>query len=157
MDYVQYSGEYYSEQNNSLSKKDVRSFQIKEVDPIYKKLLVEIAKRCMVKTYSCFFISQPTAYSKKITSKLKSLLWMTPPNEEYTLDLKSLIAISTLYNSELYKVATDHEIHFCDLAKHIAPSTAYFYDDVHFNENGSRKVSEILSLCVNEILAKNIN
>jgi len=77
---------------------------------------------------------------------------MTPPNVKYTLDLESLIGISQLYNQRLLELATENNIHFCDLAKEIPPTTDYFYDDVHFNENGSRAVANVLHGCLSTIL-----
>jgi hypothetical protein len=142
-------GEYYSEQNNSLSKEDIRSLRIKEVDPDYEKILIKIADRCNALSHECFFVSQPSAYSYDITTRLKSLLWMTPPNVDYTLDLQSLIEVASTYNSALMKIALDNGINFCDLAKEVPPSEKYFYDDVHFNENGSERVAVVLSQCIN--------
>ena len=74
---------------------------------------------------------------------------MTPPNVDYTLDLQSLIEVASTYNAALMKIALDNEINFCDLAKEVPPSEKYFYDDVHFNENGSERVAIVLSECIN--------
>ena len=125
--------------NNTAEGTETSFFKslIKDFDPDYEKVLIKIAERCNNLSHECFFVTQPSAYSYDITPKLKSLLWMTPPNEDYTLDLQSLIEIASTYNSALMKIATDNEINFCDLAKEIPPSEKYFYDDVHFNENDS--------------------
>jgi hypothetical protein len=37
---------------------------------------------------------------------------------------------------------------FCPLARSIPPTTEYFYDDCHFNENGARKVASLLADCL---------
>ena len=75
---------------------------------------------------------------------------MTPPNENYTLDLDSLIRISDLYNSFLKKTARKYNIYLCDLAEKIPPSTDFFYDDVHFNEKGSALVAKEIAKCIND-------
>ena len=145
-------GIYFSQQNNSLEKKDVREFLPENIDPDYESYVRRIATQCNDNSYLCFFLSQPTAYSTQLTDDLKERLWMTPPNVEYTLDLKSLISISQLYNQKLLEIATENNIHFCDLANEITPTIEYFFDDVHFNENGSKAVAELLHGCLSTIL-----
>ncbi|WP_165477961.1 SGNH/GDSL hydrolase family protein [Alteromonas sp. KUL42] len=145
-------GIYYSLQNNSLERNDVREFFPEDIDSSYESYVRWIATRCNNNSYLCIFVSQPSAYSTRLTKDLKERLWMTPPNVEYTLDLKSLIAISQLYNQKLFEIANENNIHFCDLAKEIPPTIEYFYDDVHFNENGSTAVAEVLHGCLSTIL-----
>jgi len=145
-------GVYYSQQNNSLEKNDVREFLPNDIHPNYESYVRQIATRCNENSYLCIFVSQPSAYSTQLTNDLKERLWMTPPNVKYTLDLESLIGISQLYNQRLLELATENNIHFCDLAKEIPPTTDYFYDDVHFNENGSRAVANVLHGCLSTIL-----
>jgi lysophospholipase L1-like esterase len=148
-------GGFYSDRNNSLMKEDVRKLKINNVDPEYYSNINEIAKKCSQKKYDCLFVTQPTAYSDKISPYLKSRLWMTPPDASYTLDLDSLINISTFYNLTLKKITDKYQLPLCDLANKIPPSEEYFYDDVHFNENGSKKVAEIISECINKLIFNN--
>ena len=147
-------GDYYSKQNNSLEKGDIRSFVPKIIDPQYETVVNKIATKCNENEYLCFFLNQPSAYSARLTPDLKKRLWMTPPNVEYTLDIDSLIAIANLYNNELKRIATDNAIHFCDIANQIHPTTEYFYDDVHYNEKGSVKVANAVLKCLIPILTK---
>ena len=147
-------GDYYSRQNNSLEKDDVRVFKPTFIDPHYESVINNIATRCNEKAYLCFFLSQPSAYSMQLTADLKKRLWMTPPNTDYTLDLASMISIANLYNNELRKIAAHNAIHFCNIADEIPPSIDYFYDDVHFNEKGSVKFANELVACLRPILSK---
>ena len=94
------------------------------------------------------FINQPNAYSINISNKLKKLLWMTPPDEKYTLDLSSLIKISEVYNNWIIDFGMKNEIAVCDLTNTTKPNTNFFYDDVHFNENGSKVVAEDIFRCI---------
>jgi lysophospholipase L1-like esterase len=147
-------GNYYSKQNNSLEKDDVRIFLPENIDSEYELMVKKIASKCNENKYICFFLNQPSAYSTQLTEDLKKRLWMTPPNVEYTLDLGSLIHTSNLYNTELKRLANNNDIYFCDIASQIKPTTDYFYDDVHFNEKGSVKVANAVLECLIPILRK---
>lgn len=147
-------GNPYSKQNNSLEKDDVRIFLPENIDSKYELVVKKIATKCNENEYICFFLNQPSAYSAQLTDELKKRLWMTPPNEEYTLDIASLIHISNLYNIELKRLASNNDIYFCDIASQIKPTTNYFYDDVHFNEKGSVKVANAVLECLMPILRK---
>lgn len=48
------------------------------------------------------------------------------------------------YNGVLRAVCAERGVECVDLAALLAPSTASFYDDVHFNEAGARRVGELL-------------
>lgn len=150
-----FDGSYYASQNNSLNRPNVRNIQIQSVDPDYDKYVRHIAQRCSDYEYSCMFVDQPSAYSQQVTEALRSRFWMTPPNETYTLPLSDLIQISHTYNEYLEDISKTYELQFCSLAEHIPPTELYFYDDVHFNENGALRVSEVISSCVNDYLNKN--
>lgn len=145
-------GDFYSKQNNSLEKDDVRIFLPENIDSEYELMVKKIATKCNENEYICFFLNQPSAYSAQLTEELKKRLWMTPPNKEYTLDIASLIHISNLYNIELKRLASNNDIYFCDIASQIKPTTDYFYDDVHFNEKGSVKVANAVIECMMSIL-----
>lgn len=143
-------GVHYYKRQNSLEKKDKRIFKPEDVKKDYKKVMIKIAKKCNNNNYKCMVITSPNAYSEKISEDLKVRLWMTPPNEDYTLDLKSLIHITNLYNNWLKVFAINNNLYFCDLAGKIEPSIKFLYDDSHFNENGSKKAAEEIAKCVNQ-------
>ena len=67
----------------------------------------------------------------------------------YTLNLEDLIYISSLYNNFLKNITSENKLNFCNLSNKIKPNINYFYDDCHFSEKGSKKVSEIVFECLN--------
>lgn len=142
------NGEYYSLQNNSLTRFDKRKLSIKSVSKNYQSAIEIITNNCKDKKYKCMFVNQPNAYSKKISNKLKKLLWMTPPDEKYTLDLESLNKIAKVYNNWIIDFGMKNEIAVCDLTHATEPNTNFFYDDVHFNENGSKVIAEEIFQCI---------
>ena len=141
-------GDYYRLQNDSLNRSIKVSMKLESVDELYKKFMSMIVEDCKKSSYKCMLMTQPSAYQENISPELKKRLWMTPPNEDYTLYLNSLINISTLYNEWLLEFEKSEGIPVCDLSKEIKPSTKYFYDDVHFNEKGSVKVAAVVAGCV---------
>ena len=143
-------GEYYSSQNDSLSRPVKKTFRPDTVSSNYREVLDAIADRCSNSPFSCMFVSQPNAYSPATGEDIKRFLWMTPPNTEYTLDLPSLTHIADTYNRHLLSVAEQSGLDGCDLASAIEPTLSMFYDDCHFNVNGARQVATVLSQCVTE-------
>ena len=102
-------------------------------------------KECKNKDLTCLFLDQPTAYQQNISDKLKSKLWMTPPNQTYTLSLDDLIYTSFKYNNWLKNEIFQNGLSFFKLSDKLEPNTTYFIDDCHFTENGSKQTSDDLS------------
>lgn len=145
--------EYLSQMGSSNSKKIIKKFQPKNVSDDYNFWISKLVKNCKNKKFTCIFMDQPNAYQKNISTELKSRLWMTPLFKDYALPFNDLVNISALYNNWLKKKITENNLNFVNLSSNIPPDLNYFFDDVHFTENGSIKVSEIL---FNYIMA-NIN
>ncbi len=70
---------------------------------------------------------------------------MTPFREDYTLDLTSMGGIADLYNQYLIRFARKQGHDLIDLAAAMPAGTASFYDDVHFNTEGARRVANVLT------------
>lgn len=143
-----FTGEYYSSQNDSLRRPDVRSFQPQSPHPDYLDTMDEISLACSETKVACMFVTQPSGYHDNTAVELKRNFWMTPPNSDYTLDFESLIGLAKLYNEYLLRYATQHGHLSCDAAASVAPTIDSFFDDCHFNENGARVVSSILHRCI---------
>jgi lysophospholipase L1-like esterase len=50
-----------------------------------------------------------------------------------------------LYNTEAMKICNDEKVMVMDLATLLPKSSRYFYDLLHFNNAGCKKISELLS------------
>lgn len=142
------NGEYYSNQNDSLNRSIIEEFYPEEVGKSYSKWMNKIFNLCNSIKANCLFISQPSAYQLNISKQLKKRLWMTPPNEEYTLTLNNLKYIAEKYNLWLEKNTIKNDLIYCDLAKYFSADIKYFYDDCHFNEGGAKFFSEKLYDCI---------
>tara|TARA_Y100000992_G_C21152565_1_gene436978 strand:- start:547 stop:849 length:303 start_codon:yes stop_codon:yes gene_type:complete len=89
-------------------------------------------------------MDQPNAYKENISKDLKARLWMTPLFQDYALPFDDLMSISKLYNNWLQDEVLKNNLHFVSLSDSIPPSLEYFFDDVHFTEQGSKEVSNLL-------------
>jgi lysophospholipase L1-like esterase len=139
---------YRRSQHDSLSRKDVRSFQVSEVSKDYQTSVDGIAAECRKRRMLCFFVDQATAYDSAIEPALKHRLWMTPPDEQYTLSLDDMANIARFYNAWLQREAEKDGMEFCGIAKDVAPTTEYFFDDCHFNERGAQRIASLVAACV---------
>jgi lysophospholipase L1-like esterase len=138
--------------SNSLEKEVKKKFKPNNVSEEYNYWINLIIKECKSNKYKCFFINQPTGYNTKVSDKLKKRFWMTPPNQDFTLDLDSMIHISSIYNNYLENIIKKNQLSFCDLSSSIEPNTKYLIDDCHYTEKGSSKVSKVISECLKKKL-----
>ena len=149
---------YLSPQIDSLNiRKKIKKFRPTEVSEEYQYWLKLIVNECKTEDPICLFLDQPTAYKKNISNKLKKRLWMTPPNQDYTLSLDDLIFTSSIYNNWLRKKVTDNKLNFHLLSDKIEANTDYLNDDCHFSENGSEEVSNALASYIDLSLKSILN
>lgn len=141
-------GEYFTKQNNTLAKADVRKYKPQDISSEYRTYLEKTARLCKKEKILCVFLTQPNAYKETADDKTRQHFWMTPPNEKYTLDMASMIKVAQIYNEKLKEFTVSHSVAFCDLDKEIPPTLESFYDEVHFNEPGSALVAAKLSDCL---------
>lgn len=132
----------------TLGRKVQHVFRPAEVLPSYAQTLRDISRTCKEGRISCVFVTQPHAYGSNTPSDLVAQFWMTPPWATYTLDLESMHHIATLYNGFLATFATKEGHPLCDLAPAIQPTRTLLYDDMHFTDEGAKRVSEIVLQCV---------
>ena len=141
-------GSYYSNQNNSLARTDVREFSTTTVSENYKAWVERLIGKCAETRTRCIFVNQPNAYSPEISKELKVRLWMTPTEETYTLGLPDLERLAKVYNNWLIATAGRQGMEVCDIASAVPPTTDYLYDDCHFNEGGARLVASLIASCL---------
>ena len=141
-------GSYYSKQNNSLARPDVRDFSTTTVSDNYRGWVERLIGKCAETHTRCLFVNQPNAYSPNISEDLKVRLWMTPMEEPYTLKLPALEALAKVYNTWLITTASGKGMEVCDIAPAVPPTTDYLYDDCHFNEGGARRVANLIASCL---------
>lgn len=141
-------GNYYATQNDSLRRPDVRAFPVDSVSDDYRLWVGRIIETCLAHDIVCVFINQPNAYQSSIDVELHRRLWMTPPNQPYTLTLEGMSAVAEFYNRWMLEAAREHGITTCEVASRVPATTEFFYDDCHFNEGGSKLVASLVAGCL---------
>lgn len=97
------------------------------------------------------FVTQPFLWRRDLPNELRSLLWMGgigdyqhQSGKEY-YSVEALASGMGMYNETLLTVCKKRRIECIDLEPSLPKDTTVFYDDVHFNISGSRKVADIVS------------
>jgi hypothetical protein len=96
------------------------------------------------------FVTQPSLWRDDLTDAEQHLLWAggignyeeEGAHRYYTA--RQLMRAMNLYNEKLLEVCRAREVECIDLAAALPKNTTVFYDDCHFNENGSLKVAAVI-------------
>lgn len=145
-------GEFFAEQRGSLFRADQRRFLPESVSPSFADALQGIGEFCQESPAHCVVLTQPTGHRSGASQGLKERLWMTPMFASYSLTFESMVHIASLYNDHWRALTDQWDLALCDLEPEIEPSLQYFYDDVHFNWEGSRKAADFLTDCLSEVI-----
>jgi len=94
-------------------------------------------------------VTQPALWRPDLTERETSLLWLgsaegwppTRPGGPY-YSVRAMMEMLGMYNDALRHLAARDGIELVDLAKLVPSDLLTFYDDVHFNESGSRRVAD---------------
>jgi len=119
------------------------------------KRIIEITAKHKTKLV---FISQPVIWHKGLPKELEQLCWFggvgnyqsQKGNEYFSIEV--LEKGMNLYNQRLKKVCEANSIFLIDISDKLPKDTTVFYDDCHFNENGSIVVAELISKEIKKIL-----
>jgi hypothetical protein len=97
------------------------------------------------------FLTQPTLWRSGLPEPLASLLWLGGVGDyqkkigQPYYSIEALEKAMNEYNDTLLEVCQRTGVECLDLANALEKDTTVFFDDVHFNESGARKVSQALS------------
>jgi lysophospholipase L1-like esterase len=108
------------------------------------------------KSVRLILVTQPALWRHGIPPELNDLLWMggvgnfqnEGGKEYYSVD--SPATAMALYNETLMKTCRERRAECFDLAPLVPKDTDAFYDDVHFNEGGARRVADALTKYLRE-------
>ncbi len=110
--------------------------------------IINIAKQ---KSVRLIFITQPTMWKPGLSEELNSLLWFggvgdicSEGGKPYYYSVEALANGMKQYNDVLLRVCCQRGIECIDLA-YLEKDATVFYDDVHFNESGAKKVASVLA------------
>jgi lysophospholipase L1-like esterase len=110
--------------------------------------MVDLAEQ---RSVSIVLMTQPALWRQDLTPEESALLWFgwvgprgERPNYTY-YDVDVLAEAMALFNARLLQVCRERRLDCIDLDRHVPRTLESFYDDVHFNEAGSRRVAEIVA------------
>jgi hypothetical protein len=117
----------------------------------YKKninMMIDIAQ---ANTIRLIFMTQPTIWNSSLSEDLNALLWLGGIGNFQKESGKVYYSVDALekgiekYNHTLLRVCQERQVECIDLSSVLEKDTTVFYDDIHFNERGARKVAKIIS------------
>jgi hypothetical protein len=138
----------------SLYRKEKLTFMPRNVRKEYAAVLSEIVDLCQRNSVICVFVTQATGYKQGISSEFKQSFGMTSTDKHKrtTLTFDSMVHLADLYNRYLIEFTAERNVPLCDLDAVLDPSFENYYDEMHFNEQGARRVAEYLRVCLSDIL-----
>jgi lysophospholipase L1-like esterase len=110
--------------------------------------MIDVAQE---KSVRLIFMTQPAMWKSELPQNLEALLWLGGIGDFQKESGKPYYSAAALekgmkaYNDTLLRICRERRIECLDLASMLEKDTTVFYDDVHFNEGGARKVAETLS------------
>lgn len=116
----------------------------------YERNLREVAALARAKSVRLVLMTQPTMWRPGLPPELDRLLWfggvgefqVRPGQPYYAVDV--LADAMDRYNRVMLDVCATEKIDCVDLSG-LPRDTSVFYDDVHFNEAGSRQVASLVA------------
>jgi len=112
------------------------------------KMIIDVAQE---KSVRLILMTQPTMWKTGLPKNLENLLWLGGIGDFQKEIGNAYYSVTALenamkaYNDTLLRVCRERRQECLDLASVLEKDTTVFYDDVHFNESGARKVAEALS------------
>lgn len=117
----------------------------------YSRNVNEMIDIAQEKSVRLIFMTQPTMWKLGLSEELDALLWFGGIGDFQKESGKVYYSSEALekgmkkYNDTLLKICRERQVECIDLSSILEKDTTVFYDDVHFNESGARKVSSALS------------
>lgn len=120
--------------------------------PDYISRVNAIADICLVNKITPVFVTQPSLYANAVDASTGvNLATVKIGNRSGLLCYYLLEA----YNNVMRKVATEKKIFLIDLAQQLPHDSKYYYDFIHYNDEGNKKIAEIMSAQLKEYLKIN--
>ncbi len=143
---------FYAEQRGSMFRPDRRTFMPDAVRPSYADTLRRIAAFCEASPAACVLVTHPQSFKPGVTKEYVERFWMTPPFEDYTLTFESMAHIASMYNRFTVDLGKETGLPVCDLEAQVEPNLENFYDEIHYNLEGSRKAAAVLYPCLRDAI-----
>lgn len=107
----------------------------------YRRRIRSLIDECRRANIQPLFITQPCLLGEGKDDLTGVDLATFPHNEG---NGKLVWEMLKLYNAETLSVCNENNVHVIDLASQMPKSSRYFYDSYHYNNEGCKKISELL-------------
>jgi lysophospholipase L1-like esterase len=117
----------------------------------YERRINRIIDVAREKSIRLLLVTQPAMWRHDLTKEQENLLWLGGEGNFQTRSGMPYYSATALekglraYNDVLLRVCRERAVECMDLSSMLQKETGIFYDDVHFNDSGSRRVAEALS------------
>jgi lysophospholipase L1-like esterase len=117
----------------------------------YRANLELASEICREHGVRLLLLTQPALWSEDLSSESEDLLWFGGVGDFMKVSGCEYYSVAALregleaYNATLLAVAEEQGVECLDLARAVSGNEAWFYDDVHFNVAGSRRVAELVA------------
>lgn len=115
---------------------------------IANQKMIDIVK---LKNKKIIFVAQPMAWDNAMNTELSKLCWygwIGKSQHENTGRYYSFAVLREMlneYDNLLRESCEENKVGFIELNNKLEKDITTYYDDCHFNENGARKVAQIIS------------
>lgn len=136
-------------QNASQMRETLPDLSLALVD--YERRINRIVDAAREKSIRLLLVTQPAMWRHGLTKEQENLLWLGGEGDFQRRSGMPYYSATALekglraYNDVLLRVCRERSVDCLDLSSMLQRDTGIFYDDVHFNESGSRRVAEVLS------------
>lgn len=120
--------------------------------PDYISRVNSIADMCLANKITPVFVTQPSLYADTIDTSTGVNLATVKVGNRSGLWCYNLLEA---YNNAMRKVAGEKKIFLVELAQHLPHDSKYYYDFIHYNDEGNKKIAEIMSAQLKEYLKIN--
>jgi hypothetical protein len=113
----------------------------------YRRNVNTLIDMAQARSIRIIFVTQPFLWKPGMTPEEQNLLWMGWIESLKSRRYYSAEALSNgmdRYNRVLMEVCRERGVECIDLAGRLPKDTTIFFDDVHFNENGSLRAAEVI-------------
>jgi GDSL-like Lipase/Acylhydrolase family len=121
--------------------------------PAYASRVADLVLRCRGLGIEPVLITQPALYGNVVDPETKVFLGTLEVDPERGLHGALAWSILELYNDAVRRIGREQGVLVVDLAREMPKSSRLFYDFVHFNNDGSRVVAEIVANRLRPFLA----
>lgn len=117
----------------------------------FARNVVTLAGICKEHGIAVLFTTQPSMFPPSPSPEELRAFWGCHDGR-YRIPAEQFVALLTSVNEHLLATCASHGYPCADLARQVPKGLGWFYDQVHFNEAGARRVAELLVEPVRKLL-----